>query len=1626
MKSKKRFRKKIIFASVALVAAAGILGLNLAKNVSVAEAKQNIFTQVQPYQSSGLNVLEITPTANDTELGYFFPTNVNDNDAVYVANVTHGKRFNSEIPGYDALYATADQKARDAADAEQQQAIAGGWSAWFDWQQSYNNHLSQELNPLLDPYLAATLRSYGMIKPSGSDLGTGTNSEYPIYDRDRKGVFGSVGGTNGYEEFDIPSGSMAQGHYELNSSNSGEYELRDGYVVGTGEENFDNAIGPDGTQIYNLDKNYIYKVTQETVSGNTTGTGTVSGNTTTVNKYEKIAYTSGIPEGVLFVGSGGNLDFTYLPNQADIYYGYTVEKIVYLTSNRWYRVGNWIKEYILGDADLQCQVTYTNKTMDQVTVADIQAADLIYISGTAQEYQGIAMSPDLVKEIYNQSAVYHKAVIMDYAIYSAEDGLSELDKLALLLWQEDQQLVSGWDSVSGYFVEKPADPAGGTGTDDTDTVKEYLIDDINGLLAAGDAFTTLQSTMVTGYNGSFAINNIYVYNHHFADFQNSKLANFQKDALDNIANGDLNSAYTATAANGGFQSVLAYIKLNNEKLTTGRMSEGYVTPAIAIQYILCYRGEDLALAKNAYSVLEIQPTKQFKFNSTLDTKDYTLETAEIKQNRSDFISTCLNEDIVKAGNQELVTFDSVTIDEFNTLQTDLVTSYDVIYIGALHDTYYNHTTGAATVIEGGQLTVQNDVSITSFNDKTMNGYVYFNYGDKMTETGNRTEVYSSRDLTEAKLIELKDYLQKDGLIIADGDLMKSVSKGNTLINPTDASSVNLNQSFDHGRMDNSSNMYELFTFAKGFSPDNSVSGQYVPSADASYYGNLVSEADLKAGYVKKADLTSYLNRERVTITFTKQPSDYTYTTNGAGYMSNVMYQAVDSKDGKYYLDYEFTINNTAAIADAEEYYRIHFYQDLNADGKFSETEEKFDYSVTLAADDSTALNEKDENGVTRYTLNGGVAYKLRRQVPSDEGGIIDWCIKVEKTTNSDIYSTQTGYTAIKPREKKYINILQIIPDSNETVNLEALESGDRLYNILYAPAVTDQYEITMRTVTVSQFQKDTMNYYTTFRNNFDTDEELWQDYFNNFERTASDNAGYIEDQITNDEDKPMSVNMLILGFGEYYTQFTVSHPINAIRSYIESNKPVLTSNNVVYANILVNSENGTLNYSLLDYFGQDRYGYTNPLYNRAEGSVNTNNFYSRSEQDAYNIYIAPRESGNKAIAYTPGTGRNLVHLIPIGYTNTIRARMKAVSSGYGFINTPAVNNLNAGNNPTANATHTYVDRMNEGQISHYPYTIGEHILLSKTHAQYFQLDLDSDSDVDGNSDIVVWYTLGEMSNSAGTGIADANIYSATPGDGINNYYVYNNGNVTFTGFGSQGLSAITDGEAQLFVNTLIAAYEAGLVNPTVSYYQTADSDAAMLDSIAVPYDKNVTGDNTIDSSVQFDETGNDYLYKFVNPNTQQGVEADGTKAYFKVQDTNMVKGDKTCKVAFYLGVDDTANHRYTWANGTVSEIQSIQLNDNTVVTVVRIPIDIYKADFSAKIGTSSTNTAINPRLEVGTMYGFYVPMSYMNDMGSAEIYIQADTSYRVLSSSTGQEIDRPLGTAYDMFTIIKQDLLKLD
>lgn len=1622
MKIMKKHYKKFICGLIALIIITSVIAVDMKNSVTDVYAKQNTFYPISTsYKTNGLKILEVTASAENTELGYFIG-GVGNEDSI--TTYTYGKRFNS---------------------------FTSGSTEWG----------------VEEAEIAFAMRRYGMIKPYGTDNHIGTLSEYPIYDANNKGLFGQAGSNDFRAYPGISSGKMVQGHYEYVTG--GIYKLKDGYIIATGTETLTDAYGTNGQKLTALNQNYIYKITSVSANDIPVTDGTVSGNTL-VNKYEQIPSRNGIPEGLETVTDGtGNVGFVYRENLADIYYGYDASEtnVGFLAQNRKYRVGDWIKEYILGDATLGCNISYKNVTLDQLSAADINDYDLIYISGTAEEYAGMDMSTAILKELYNQSAIYHKAVIMDYELYNdADNTMSNLDKLALLLWQEDQEQIAVQDFCSAYFTEVSAADTQRLGLEKK--AKHYVIGDDAAFAATlnigAEGYNYLKATMMTGYNGNLAINNVYVYNHHYSDFQSSKLEQFQVDALGNIANGDLNSLYNNGAIAGGFQAVVAYISYNNEDLNArkrqdgtidvGMMTEGYVTPAVAIQYILSYRGEDLALTKASYSVLEIEPTREFRFNSTLEKKDYSLETEAVKAERKAFISQCLNANMSANEQMDLVSFTSVTIDQFNTMQTDLLRDYDVIYIGSVSNTYYYHADGQMQEINNGAVT-QKTGSLTSFSNTNMCGNVYFGYGDVVT-SGNKTQFYSSRDLTEAKLIELKEYLQGGGLVIGASDLIRSQGKGNLIINPTAVSTASAEAVIDHGRMDNSSNMYEFFSYATGHA--GVVSGNGADSAGKFF--NCISEGDLIEGIYGEADVINYLNRERVTLQMLEQPVAFSHNFGD----NSIAYLTADKTDGKYYLDYQFTINSSAAALGNTELYEIHFYQDINADGKFSETEELHDYKITLDADDSVVGGAADANGVTHYNLSNGVVYNLRRNVPSDEGGIINWCIEVEKVSDPQISCREKGYVAIKPREQKYINILQIAPDGDaSTINLESLmddNNQDVLKQYLEDIVVTDQYEINVRTVTVSQFEKDAAHAYATeYSSNpnaadydqkqFHVEEELWQYFFSNFERTKEDNAGYTDEQIEADKDKPMSVNMIILGFGDNYTQFTGLNAVSAIREYIASGKPLLTSNNVVAQNIyneygkaddgnIVITKSGTLNAGLLDSLAQDRYGLANPIYNAYLNPANINKIatqFTKSDAEAWNGYAVSREGSNQAIGYVQQSARTGFYANVYPYTNTVWSRTRVnenLSLQQSFINAGSINGLTSTSDPSGAATRTYVDKMNDGQISHYPYTINGSVTVSKSHAQYFQLDLDTDSDSDGNSDTVVWYTLSDMADSNNNVLAGADIYSVTPGDGINNYYIYNSGNVTFTAFGNNRQNAITDNEAKLFVNTLIAAYESGIVNPVVSYYETNDSNGNMLDSIAVPYDNNVTGHNAVDSSIQFNEKGTGYLYKFVNPNTQTGVEADGTKAYFKVTDTNLIRGvsgdDKYAKVYFYMEVDGKKDDVVTWKDGNVTKsgkVMTIQLNDNTVVNVVRIPITVYNSDFSQKICDTGNGIA-DTEIEVGTMYGFYVPMSYLNDKGAVNIYIQANTGYKTISGTNGSEIERPIGTAFDMFTIIKQDLLNLD
>jgi len=179
-----------------------------------------------------------------------------------------------------------------------------------------------------------------------------------------------------------------------------------------------------------------------------------------------------------------------------------------------------------------------------------------------------------------------------------------------------------------------------------------------------------------------------------------------------------------------------------------------------------------------------------------------------------------------------------------------------------------------------------------------------------------------------------------------------------------------------------------------------------------------------------------------------------------------------------------------------------------------------------------------------------------------------------------------------------------------------------------------------------------------------------------------------------------------------------------------------------------------------------------------------------------------------------------------------------------------------------------VSQVNEGQITTYPYDVNtagfwngnnaeNTMLVNTTHYQYYQLNMNA-------ADTVVWYCLK---------------YDGTPfNDAINDYYIYSKGNVTYSGAGhtykTSDLPEINRNvsEAQLFVNTMIAAYRVAQVQPKVQFS---------------------------------DESGKKKLENYLLPSDDRGVLSGASsreKLYFTIDDASL--GNKTIAVMLsYKGKD---------------------------------------------------------------------------------------------------------------------------
>lgn len=254
--------------------------------------------------------------------------------------------------------------------------------------------------------------------------------------------------------------------------------------------------------------------------------------------------------------------------------------------------------------------------------------------------------------------------------------------------------------------------------------------------------------------------------------------------------------------------------------------------------------------------------------------------------------------------------------------------------------------------------------------------------------------------------------------------------------------------------------------------------------------------------------------------------------------------------------------------------------------------------------------------------------------------------------------------------------------------------------------------------------------------------------------------------------------MLIFGFADYYGDISNTNgALDNVVYFIDLGKSVLFTHDVTsFNNKTVGTEGYIFNKMFRGILGMDRFN--------ARGGV---------PADLVDVATNPKGADYKEIhGYTYSALRR------IGGANNVIGQKLPFNTETGFVQEIGSTNR--------------VTRLNRGQITDYPYSIHEILPVAETHGQYYQLNLE-------DPEIVTWYCLAD--NSGGT-----QLYNLSPNDAANNYYIYNKKNITYSGVGHSTISG--DEEAQLFINTMIAAYKSANAAPK----------AILTDREAAPKDGN--------------------------------------------------------------------------------------------------------------------------------------------------------------------------------------------
>ncbi|MBE5930732.1 MAG: DUF5057 domain-containing protein [Lachnospiraceae bacterium] len=623
------------------------------------------------------------------------------------------------------------------------------------------------------------------------------------------------------------------------------------------------------------------------------------------------------------------------------------------------------------------------------------------------------------------------------------------------------------------------------------------------------------------------------------------------------------------------------------------------------------------------------------------------------------------------------------------------------------------------------------------------------------------------------------------------------------------------------------------------------------------------------------------------------------------------------------LNFRFKLNAPAGTK-----YQVELYIDNNGDGVFTEDERMSGVSVRQdghGGDGSNIVYAGWNCVVSRAVedRNGSVAWKLDLVNTSDF-----YAGTAPEVKDRIVHASLTGLSAIKEGTKESLRILQIMTPGN---TLELPQDGEFPETMTEAQANTVKKKFWVWTRDINGLDL------TFYRMTEDQLVPLLTD-------PESGNPDYLKD----------NYEMVILGFGDCYKGVTEEAVLNALEGFMEAGKAVLYTHD---ASSMIGTDDDAswgkeITKRFRDRYGMDRYDVS--TYKAAE-------VLASGEKRADYPYVATAyESAIGKLLLRDGTGAEV--------SDTLGSDDGGYALTQGLTNGHIYRYLRL----TSNLLTKKISKVNTGAITNYPYKIPDTIEIAKTHPQYYQLDME-------NEEVTVWYCLTGADIYEHPNDVDKikSFYNSTSNDVRNNYYIYNYGNVTYSGMGHN--TEMTDYEIKLFINTFVAAYRAAGRSTKIvvanndatknvtggEYFLCVDVDSANSEALLGGEEMGALSSYRKQTAV--DESNADAGY-----NLGEEVTATSKRVEFYIDDGGTVGASKYV-LKFYLdgATDPTPLAVFRKSDGVFMDGKTSStklLAGAGNIYYVDVPMKLETVDGKTAVTTTKIKVEIEKTYKVGSLW----------------------------------------------------------